>query len=150
MRLVTAPTAEVVTLAEMKLYLSVDHDDWDTMIASMISEAVADIDGWGGILGRCIMPQTWAFKAVKGDIESPMPDVIAATQGGVLLLTDGTFIAVPADGEVEITCALPERYLPKVRGIVQMMVADKFADRENGGRPAGAMGQIASMRWNQI
>ncbi len=150
MKLVTPPTADLVPLADMKAYLRVDHDDEDTLIGDLTAAAVAYLDGWGGVLGRCIMPQTWAFDAVAGDVESPMPDVTAATQDSVALITDGTFIAVPADGEVQITCALPERYLPKVKGAVQMMVADWYDNRAPGAMPAAAMAIIASMRWNQI
>lgn len=150
MKPVTAPTADLVPLADMKVYLRVDHDDEDALIGDLTAAAVAYLDGWGGVLGRCIMPQTWAFDAVAGDVESPMPDVTAATQDSVDLLTDGTFIAVPADGEVQITCALPERYLPKVKGAVQMMVADWYDNRAPGAMPAAAVAIISSMRWNQI
>lgn len=150
MKLVTPPTADLASLADMKAYLRVDHDDEDALIGDLTAAAVAYLDGWGGVLGRCIMPQTWAFDAVAGDVESPMPDVTAATQGGVAITTDGTFIAVPADGEVQITCALPSRYLPKVKGAVQMMVADWYDNRAPGAMPAAAMAIIASMRWNQV
>lgn len=150
MRLITAPTAAVVTLADMKAYLRVDSADEDVVVQQLIDAAVAYLDGWGGVLGRCIMPQTWAFEAVAGDVESPMPDVTAATQNSAALLTDGTFIAVPADGEVQITCALPERYLPKVQGAVMMMVSDWFDNRAAGAMPPAAHAIVTSMRWNQI
>lgn len=149
MKLITAPTADVVTLADMKAYLRVDYDDEDALIAQLIAAAVAYLDGWGGILGRCIMPQTWAFDATAGDVESPMPDVTAATQGGDALAVDGDVITVPVEGEVRITCALPERYLPKVRGAVMMMVADWYDNRAPSDMPAAAMAIVASMRWNQ-
>ena len=57
--LVTAPTEEPVTLEEAKAHLRVDESDEDGLIAALISAAVSHIDGWSGILGRCMVTQTW-------------------------------------------------------------------------------------------
>lgn len=59
-RLVTAPAATPISLAEAKAHLRVDYDDEDTLISALIDAATAHLDGWHGILGRCLIDQTWA------------------------------------------------------------------------------------------
>lgn len=63
LHLITAPTAEVVTLAEAKRHLRQSGNDYDDLIRALISSAVAQIDpasnGW---LGRAIRPQTWELR----------------------------------------------------------------------------------------
>lgn len=72
--LVTAPTAEPVSLAEAKLHLRVDATDEDTMISSLITAAREYCENFQG---RAYVEQTWelvldAFPA--GDyIELPRP-----------------------------------------------------------------------------
>lgn len=76
----SAPAAEPVTLAEVKSHLRVDHEDDDTMIASLISGAVADLDGYAGVLGRCMVSQEWRqdFKEWDWRFRLPFPNVSAA------------------------------------------------------------------------
>jgi uncharacterized phiE125 gp8 family phage protein len=59
--LVTAPAAgdPVVTLVEAKAHLRVDSSGEDTLITSLIAAATAHLDGYSGILGRCLVTQTW-------------------------------------------------------------------------------------------
>lgn len=57
-----APAVEPVSLVEAKAHLRVDHSDDDTMIASLIAASAAHLDGWGGILGRALITQTWQQK----------------------------------------------------------------------------------------
>lgn len=59
--LVTAPTAEPVSIAEAKQYLRVTSTIEDDRIADLIASAREDLDGNAGWLGRAIMPQTWDF-----------------------------------------------------------------------------------------
>jgi uncharacterized phiE125 gp8 family phage protein len=83
LRLITAPTADVLTLAETKAHLRVDEDDEDAVIAGLIAAATARLDGRDGILGRCLAEQTWelglaAFPAAEaGAILLPLPPTIA-------------------------------------------------------------------------
>lgn len=77
--LVTAPTTTPVTLAEAKSHARVDFDDDDALIASFIDAAVTHLDGRSGILGRCLITQTWrqpvcAWPA-NGRLRLPFPDV---------------------------------------------------------------------------
>ena len=57
--LITPPAIQPVTLAEAKLHLRVDHNDEDTLIESLIRAATEHLDGWTGILGRCLVEQIW-------------------------------------------------------------------------------------------
>lgn len=81
--MITPPAAMPVTVGEMKQHSRIDHNDDDDMVAGVIAAAVAHLDGWHGILGRCILAQTWAqsfdgFPA--GDVlRLPFPDVSAVT-----------------------------------------------------------------------
>lgn len=82
-RLVTPPAADPVTLAEVKAHLRVSGADEDMLIQTYISAAVSALDGWSGILGRCIVTQTWAqsFSEFPDDnyLRLPFPDVQSVT-----------------------------------------------------------------------
>ncbi len=78
--IVTPPAATPVSLVEAKAHLRVDHADEDTLITSLIAAATAHLDGWTGILGRCLVSQTWrmAFDAFPGEkIRIPLGPVIS-------------------------------------------------------------------------
>lgn len=72
-----APAVEPVTLAEAKLWARIDHSNHDDMITSMIAAAIAHLDGYTGVLGRCIVNQTWKqkFHDWSEDLRLPFPDV---------------------------------------------------------------------------
>lgn len=55
----SAPAATPVSVAEAKTHLSVEHSDDDTYISALIDTAVAALDGHAGILGRCLVTQSW-------------------------------------------------------------------------------------------
>ena len=55
-----APTESPVSLAQAKTHLRVDAADDDTLILGLIDAAVAELDGYGGQLGRALVTQTWA------------------------------------------------------------------------------------------
>lgn len=59
--LVTPAAADdpIITLAEAKVHLHVDGSDEDSLITALVSAATAHLDGWSGILGRCLVMQTW-------------------------------------------------------------------------------------------
>lgn len=57
--LVTAPDMLPVSLDEAKLRLRVDHADDDALIEGLIRAATEHLDGWNGILGRCLVEQEW-------------------------------------------------------------------------------------------
>ena len=84
--LVTPPTDTPVSLDEAKVHLRVDSDDEDTLIMSLISAATGHLDGFTGILGRCIMLQTWSqeYEAASGDLVLPIRPVsrVVSVTGG--------------------------------------------------------------------
>ncbi len=56
----TTPPANLpVSLTDAKLHLRVDHDDEDLLIDGLIEAATDHLDGWTGILGRCLEEQEW-------------------------------------------------------------------------------------------
>lgn len=77
--LVTPPSVEPVTAAEAKAHLRVDFSDDDAMISAIIGAAVAHLDGWTGLLGRCMVNQVWrqdfCYWPVSGCLRLPFPDV---------------------------------------------------------------------------
>jgi len=54
-----APTAYPVSLVEAKSHMNVFHTDTDAKIDQFIAAVTQRLDGWEGVLGRAIMPQTW-------------------------------------------------------------------------------------------
>lgn len=57
--LVSPPAILPVSLAEAKEQLRVDVEDDDALILRMLRTAVAHLDGWEGILGKCLVEQQW-------------------------------------------------------------------------------------------
>lgn len=57
--LVTGPIGHPVSLEQAKLHLRADGDDEDGLITGLIAAAVEHLDGYHGILGRCLLPQVW-------------------------------------------------------------------------------------------
>lgn len=72
--LVTGPAIAPVTLAEVRMHCRVDGDDEDALLSGLVLAAVSHLDGWSGILGRCLISQTWrqTFDAF-GVLSLPFP-----------------------------------------------------------------------------
>lgn len=109
--LVTAPSATPISLTEAKAQLDVSYTDKDTLITSLIAAATAYLDGWTGILGRCLVTQTWrqdfdrfnrclrlplypvsTITSVKYDDESDVEQTIAASNYDLLDDDLGAFV----------------------------------------------------------
>jgi len=75
------PATAPVSLTEAKAHLRVDFTDDDAVIQGYIDAAVSHLDGWGGILGRCMVTQTWRqdFPQFCDLIRLPFPDAQSAT-----------------------------------------------------------------------
>lgn len=78
--LVTAPAVVPVDLPSVKAWLRVDYGDEDENIRLMINSAVAYLDGYRGILGRCLINQVWStsHRSWAKRIPAVMPNVSAA------------------------------------------------------------------------
>jgi uncharacterized phiE125 gp8 family phage protein len=75
LRLITAPDALAVSLADMKAWLRVDFTTDDALIEGLITAAVQNIDGRDGWLGRALVQQTWelALDCFPTEIKIPLP-----------------------------------------------------------------------------
>lgn len=118
---ITPPTALVITLAEAREHLRVSHDDEDLLIQSLIDAAVSWLDGWDGVLGRCIMPQTWRI--------SPA-DLTAGFR-----LPDASDVVAEPDGSLVVTCAMPAEKLASVQMAVKLLVGHWFENRNAATAP---------------
>lgn len=81
--LVTPPAEAPVTLAEARAHCKADTAD-DTMLQVYLDAAVAHVDGAEGVLGRCLVTQTWdwTLDAFSGVLSVPLPtlqDVVSIT-----------------------------------------------------------------------
>lgn len=78
-----APAVVPVSLDEAKAHLRVTASGEDDLIASLVDAAVSHIDGWNGVLGRCLINQDWRASYCDwpacGTIELPFPNVSAVT-----------------------------------------------------------------------
>lgn len=82
LRLITPPTVQPITLAELKVHCRVDSADLDGVLTGAIAGAT---DKAEGILGRALINQTWervldAFPAGNGGIALGRPPISAITQ----------------------------------------------------------------------
>jgi uncharacterized phiE125 gp8 family phage protein len=59
LRLITAPTARPLTLPQVKDHLRVTSDAEDAYLDGLIEAVTNRYDGRDGILGRCLVDQTW-------------------------------------------------------------------------------------------
>ena len=149
--LVTPPTAEIVSLADMREHLRVDHQDDDVLITGLMAGAVAHLDGWRGVLGRAIMPQTWAQEwTCSGPYRLALPDAadLVVTVDGVAsdftteLTPLGLVVKVEATGgltRIEYDCALPAEQLPAVQVAIKLLVGHWYANRETVGQTVAAL-----------
>ncbi|MCA2012401.1 head-tail connector protein [Cereibacter sphaeroides] len=164
--LVVAPTAELVGLEDLKLHCRIDADDEDDLIAAYAAAAQAWLDGWSGVLGRAIMPQTWSVTATAGGcLLLPMPDVQSAVvdygdgdQALDVTVSDaGPVVELADPGTVEFECGLPEAKRAVVVLIVKMLVQHWYANRgavNNGGGtsevPMSASALVETLRWRRV
>lgn len=73
---IDAPVGPLVELTDLRRHLRVDSHEEDALIASYSQAAVDYLDGYGGVLGRCILPQKWALPLIgRPDVVMlPFPD----------------------------------------------------------------------------
>lgn len=94
-----APAETPVSLAQCKAHLKVEHSDDDAIIAGYLDSAVAELDGYSGLLGRALVAQTWVLHLPafpSSAIELPLPPLIEVT-GVTYVDTAGETQDVPAE-----------------------------------------------------
>lgn len=167
-----APPAALLTLADAKAHLRVMSADEDGLITGLIGAAMQYLDGWAGILGRCILPQTWRVPlAGFTDQRLPFPDVQAVTVkyldaalvtqtlstsayrfgtdngGGYLVFDSAAALPDTADREDALWAEAEFGYpaganLDGLRVAAKMLVAHWYEDREG---TAGLPPAVASL-----
>lgn len=73
LELITPPEADPVSVAEIKAHLRIEHDDEDALLATYVRSATAMLDGPAGMLGRCLMAQTWRLTVEGSPRVIPLP-----------------------------------------------------------------------------
>lgn len=165
--LVTAPTAQPVSIEEVKDDLNLISSDKDQEITARIASAVARLDGWGGLLGRCIMPQTWAVDVTgKGPHLLPFPEaseVVATGTSGALDVTQKRTLQGPtveledaADDEeivIQFESGMSAERLPHIKDLIKLMVRQRFDHHDaHTARDLelAIQSMVASVRWRQV
>lgn len=77
----TGPPAALLDLTEVKAFCRVDFDDDDTILSALMQAAVDHLDGWSGVMGRCLVEQDWRVDQADwtDTIRLPFPDVSSVT-----------------------------------------------------------------------
>jgi uncharacterized phiE125 gp8 family phage protein len=81
-RLVAPASTPAVTLAEAKAHLRVTDSAEDALITALVAAATEHLDGWTGVLGRALMPQTYEMRLDRfpsGAIKLPLGPVVSVT-----------------------------------------------------------------------
>ena len=154
-----APTNTPVSLFVARAHLRVDGSEEDELIASLIDVAVSHLDGWSGILGRCLMTQTWRqdMGCFPPFLRLPFPNVQSVTvqyydASNALQTVSAAnyFLVNRVDGaavELASTASWPSHYLrpdavqitmvcgytsvpPSIKAAILLHVAHLFVNRE--------------------
>ncbi len=145
------------------MHCRADHEFEDVLIDGYLLAAIGHLDGWSGVLGRCIMPQTWRVTAdCAGWHVLPMPDVVTAvaTYGdsstetlAVTPTAAGPGVSLAGPASIDFTCRMSEAGIDRVRVIVLQLVGLWYANREAAVPvalqqvPAAAQALISALRW---
>lgn len=76
--LVSSAESHPVNLDDVKAHLRVDHSDDDPLLEGLIEAATSYLDGWTGVLGRCLAEQVWMqeFDSFARELSLPLGPVI--------------------------------------------------------------------------
>lgn len=75
------PATTPVSLSEVKAHCRVDDNSSDSVLAGLLAAAVDHLDGWTGVLGRCLVTQTWRqdFDGFERCMRLPLGPVASIT-----------------------------------------------------------------------
>ena len=138
--LVTPPAGPVVDLPVLKEHLRVVGNHDDARIEALEKACVAHLDGWRGVLGRCLLEQQWRVEyPSEGLWRLPFPDVtsVAAINGDnapvpAVLSHDsiGSLVKLEEAATVTLTAALPEESLYAVETAIKIWVMARYDNAE--------------------
>lgn len=172
--LVTPPIDPVCDLPRLKEYRKLqDIGVEDALLESLEAGAVGYLDGWRGVLGRAIKPQTWSQEYPRwGDLALALPDVtnfsvegfdvdggsVAATESELIVGAGGPVVRASGASVTRVvvsyTVEMPAQQLRTAEVIVLLMVANWFEHREGNvigmsvqEQPMAVSTLINSLRW---
>lgn len=167
---VVPPVAQPVSLTEAKAQCRVDDNDEAALIQAYLDAAVSHLDGYRGILGRCLITQDWRLDlpALPRMLQLPFPD--ATIVGGVYSDATGGEIAwLPHESlapviwrasagwgrPVSITLRAgfgphPADVPAALRAAILLMVSHWYDDRAAGDLPASAEALISPFRMRRV
>jgi uncharacterized phiE125 gp8 family phage protein len=108
--LLTEPEEEPLSLADLKLFLKLDHDEDDTLIGSLISAARRHVEK---VTGRRLVSQIWRLVLdawpADGVVHLPLAPVVAveaarlrAGDGTPTVLATGGWVLDPASSRLHV------------------------------------------------
>lgn len=100
-----APALTPVTLTEVKAHCRVEDTASDAVLTGLINAAVSHLDGWSGVIGRCLVTQTWRqdYDAFERCLRLPLGPVASITSvtsrntAGQLATVNGDNYALKTD-----------------------------------------------------
>ena len=97
--LVIPPEVDPVTLDEVKMHARIDLDDEDDLLGDVIRAATARLDGRDGLLGRCLISQTWRYTlpGFLPSIQIPLPPVRSVETVSYVDVDGLTCVLAPGD-----------------------------------------------------
>ncbi len=116
---VTAPAINPVALSDVKARLRVDHAEDDAALTAYIEAATRHLDGWDGVLGRCLINQQWkmTLSDIPGCIILPFPMcsnivVSVSADGATGTPIDGEFVSPVSETSCGSRVSIFSAYLP--------------------------------------
>lgn len=134
--LITAPDdPNPVTLAEVKAQLDISYTDKDALITTLLAAAVNYLDGYSGVLGKCILSQTW-----RQDYDD-FASCLHLPQGPVSSITSVKYI--DTDGGEQTVAAADYNLVTKVGGSYVLFDSDYSFPSLNTDEPAVKVTYVA-------
>jgi hypothetical protein len=165
--LLTPPSGLPVSLPDLKAHLRMRHDEDDADLVGKQAGVVAALDGWGGILGRCILPQVWAVDVTgPGPHVLPFPDAseVEAVSGSDALAVEVTrtglghcvTLAEAAPGQavtIRATYGLSAQRLPAAQSLIKLMVQreyDMLSGPDGDAITRTIQALVTALRWGRL
>lgn len=147
---ISAPATLPVTLEEAREYLRVRNTALDGLIESLIRSVTDSLDGADGLLGRCLVEQTWLLKidsCFPRVIEVPLPPLIRVesvsyinTDGEAMTLDPGAYqvAGIQASVKAEISPAFGTTWpeTRRAREAISITFTAGYSDSQSPSLPA--------------